>query len=279
MKTAGARRQRGEAARREVLSAAALERLQRELDQRSRDKSRAFWERYLKGEAVFRGVPMSGVRAAVHPWWGDEGLAELSVARQKRIALRLIEERPTEDKLAGVLALSEILLPHLSQRDLPAFARLFAGGHLADWNISDWFSVKVLGKMLAHSDEPAKLARAISRWRSSKSLWQRRATCVAFVKHAQHGDSRIPGLSQTVIDNCESLVADPARFAQTGVGWVLRELSRSERRKVIDFVERKLWRMSREAIKAAVAKLPGYQQKPLLRRHARAWRRGAPSEA
>ena len=80
-----------------------IRRLQAALDARATEKSRNFWSKYLKGDAMFRGVPMGGVREAVHVWWKNESLGELTVATQTKVA--------TEDKLAGVLALSEILLP------------------------------------------------------------------------------------------------------------------------------------------------------------------------
>ena len=59
--------------------------------------------------------------------------------------------------LAGVLALSEILLSHLSKEDLPTFADLFERALIADWNLCDWFCVKVLGNMLGNSDAALEL--------------------------------------------------------------------------------------------------------------------------
>src|SRR3712207_8556991 len=51
-------------------------------------------------------------RSAVHTWFEEERLGEhLSGGQQKNLALMLIEEGHTEDKLAGVLFLQEILLP------------------------------------------------------------------------------------------------------------------------------------------------------------------------
>ena len=210
---------------------------------------------------------MAGVRKVVHTWWRDEGLGDLRIAAQITAALRLFEEEPTEDKLAGVLVLSEILLPHLSKANLPAFAQLFARGHIADWNLCDWFCVKVLGKMVEQADQPLHLAEAISAWRSSKPLWQRRAACVAFVNHAKHGDGRIVGLSALILENTNALVRDPERFAQTGVGWVLRELSLAERKAVIAFAEEHAGRLSREGIKSIVEKMPVPEKKRLLALH------------
>ena len=253
-----------------ILDTDAIGRLQVALDARANEKSRRFWETYLKGEASFRGVPMSGVRHEVHAWWQSEGLHERSAAVQKKTALRLFEGEHTEDKLAGVLALSEILLPSLFKRDLPSFARLFARGYIADWNLSDWFCVKVLGKMVERAEDPTALANAISAWRTSKPLWQRRASCVAFVNLAKHGGREVPRLPIIIVESCTEVVRDPERFTQTGVSWVLRELSLSERRMVVRFAVCHLDRLSKEAIKGMTDKMPGTEINRLLALHAEA---------
>ena len=253
-----------EAVMADAFESAARARLQGALDARATETSRAFWQRYLTGAARFRGVAMAGVREVVHAWWTEEAFGERSIPAQTRVALRLFEEEPSEDKLAGVLALSEILMPHLSKRKLPALARLFARGHIADWNLCDWFCVKVLGKMVENDPAPLELAGAISAWRTSKPLWQRRAACVAFVYHARHGDARIPGLSRLILENADALVRDPERFARTGVGWVLRELSLADRKAVLAFAEEHAGRLSREGMKYSVEKLPAAERKRLL---------------
>ena len=121
--------------------------------------------------------------------------------------------------------------------------------------------------MLEHSHEPTKLARAIGQWSASGPLWQRRAACVAFVNHAKHGDERVHGLSEVIVESCENLVRDSERFAQTGVGWVMRELSLAELSVVTDFAERNLHLLSREAVRSLTKKMPEARRRELLERH------------
>jgi 3-methyladenine DNA glycosylase AlkD len=59
-----------------------------------------------------------------------------------------------------------------------------------------------------------------------------------------------------VLDNCTHLLGSQERFVQTGVGWVLRELSNSDEERVIGFVEANLDRFSREGLKNAIKYLP-----------------------
>jgi 3-methyladenine DNA glycosylase AlkD len=70
-----------------------------------------------------------------------------------------------------------------------------------------------------------------------------------------------------VLENCSHLLGSVERFAQTGVGWVLRELSRSDGGCVIAFVEANLGRFSREALKNATKYLPPEVAERLHRAH------------
>jgi 3-methyladenine DNA glycosylase AlkD len=235
-----------------------IDRLQLRLNARATAATREWWTTYLRGAASFRGVKMGDIRTAVHAWFKEERLGEhLSVGQQKDLALMLLEEDHTEDKLAGVLFLQEILLPAGAldwRSDLPRFARLFDGGYIRDWSICDWFCVKVLGPLVEQQGESC--ARAISEWREADSVWQRRASVVTFANLASEGDRNFPGFTEMVLDNCSHLLGSQERFAQTGVGWVLRELSRSDQGRVIAFVEVNLDRFSREALKNATKYMP-----------------------
>jgi 3-methyladenine DNA glycosylase AlkD len=253
-----------------------IERLQLRLNAHATAATREWWTKYLKGAASFRGVKMVDIRKAVHAWFKEERLGELlSVGRQEDLALMLLEEDCTEDKLAGVLFLQEILLPAGAldwRSDLPRFARLFDQEHIRDWNVCDWFCVKVLGPLVEQQGEAC--ARAILEWREAHSVWQRRASVVAFANLASKGDRNFPGFTEMVLNNCCHLLESQERFAQTGVGWILRELSRSDQGRVIGFVEANLDRFSREGLKNATKYLPSEVAERLLQAHLPSGTRG-----
>jgi 3-methyladenine DNA glycosylase AlkD len=246
-----------------------IDRLQMRLNTRAKAATREWWTRYLRGTAFFRGVKMEDIRTAVHAWYKEERLEEhLCVGQQKDLALKLLEENYTEDKLAGVLFLQEILL--LTgvldwHSDLPRFAHLFDEGYIRDWNVCDWFCVKVLGPLVEQQGEAC--ARAISEWREANSVWQRRASVVAFANLARKGNSNFPGFTEMVLYNCAHLLGSQERFVQTGVGWILRELSRSDQSHVIEFIETNLERFSREGLKNATKYLAPEIAERLRRAH------------
>jgi len=204
------------------------------------------------------------LRATVLRWWNDHGLGEHPAAVGKRIALALIEQKRVENKLAGIHVLEELLADHLRASDVPAFAELFAAGHLADGSVVDWFGVRVLGTLLRRVRGRGDVARALAQWRTAEVSPQRRAACVAFTALAPQGDNAMPGLAQLIFTLCGTIVWSPERSDQTAVAWLLRELSRAEPTRVEAFVRRHARFMSRECARQSVEKLSAARQQDLL---------------
>ena len=220
--------------------------LARHADARKRD----WWERYLKGEAQFRGVPTPDIRREAHAWWTRHGGDALGPPAQLAACLGLLRCPLTEDKLAAMLLLGERLIP-AGRVDcgtaLPAFGGLLADGHLADWNVVDWFCVRVLGPLIESTGETC--ARSVAAWVEADGLWQRRAALVGFIDLAPTG-----AYAELIVATAEQLVCDPARFAQTGVAWVMRELGKARPDLTEAFLERYEHAMSPEALAQARGK-------------------------
>lgn len=241
-----------------ALGAAVGERLSEAAEEKTRD----WWDRYLKGALPFRGVPMAKIRSVIHDVWRAQDLGKLPPDEQISLALGLLAERHSEDKIAGVLALAELLLDDLSIAHVEALASPFAAGHIQDWSTCDWYCVKVLGPFVARGADRKKRAEAIAAWRFAEGLWQRRAAAVAFANFARKGDSFFPGFTELLLTVCDANAADLARFSQTSVGWILRELSHAEPAAVAQFVEQNKDRLSKEAVRMATAKLqPGSKRR------------------
>ena len=98
-------------------------------------------------------------------------------------------------------------------------------------------------------------------------MWQRRASVVAFGNHASKGERNFAGFTEMVLGTCSQLLGSHERFAQTGVGWILQELSRSAEGRVIRFVEANLNRFSREGLKNATKDLPPAVSEHLRQAH------------
>jgi 3-methyladenine DNA glycosylase AlkD len=186
--------------------------------------TRDHWTRYLKGQAVFRGVPMAGVRRIVRTMWREHGLAVWDVDETLALASAWLAAEPTEDKLAGVLLLAEHLAPRLETGHVDALASPLEHGHLADWNVVDWYATKAVHAFLtARPEELEARAGRVATWATAATLWQRRAGVVSFVKLAPAPP--FDGFVPLVLDACAANLVSHDRFAHTGPGWVLRELS------------------------------------------------------
>jgi 3-methyladenine DNA glycosylase AlkD len=235
------------------------------------DQAHAFWVRFLKRStterAGFHGVPMAKVKTCVRAWWAEHGLDAHPANVGKRVAIALIEQPMIEEKLAGILVLQDLLGSHLRATDLAAFARLFAAGHLAEWNVVDWFIMKVLVTLLDRPQGRRDVIRAIAAWRTAETVWQRRAACLAFVKVAPQADA---GLTETVLSICGNVVWSPERHDQTAVGCILRELSRAQPARVEAFIRRHALLMSKECARHATAKFPTARRAELIAHHKKA---------
>jgi 3-methyladenine DNA glycosylase AlkD len=225
--------------------------LRRQLEAHASPKSKAWWEAYVKGSAPFLGLKMVQIRSEMRRWHSEQIDGRLGLEQQKSLALALIREAHTEEKLAGMLLLQEILLPAgaAGREDLRDFASLFSDGFLYDWNACDWFCIKVLGPLIEREGEPC--ARAVSQWCHAENLWQARASVVAFVilAGAQEYYPRI-------LEACSVLIGREERFAKTAVGWILRDMSKREAATVDTFVQVHLSDFSLESLRNALKHFP-----------------------
>ena len=219
--------------------------LQQALDREASAKSREWWTRYMKGVIEFRGVGIPRIREVLEGWRRESGVSDLSIDEQFDLSLRLLRQPIAEDKLAGIVYLQQYLVDQVSWQDaVPSYAALFDDGSIYDWNICDWFCVRVLGPTIAESGMPA--AREVSAWHRAENLWRARASAVAFVNLLR--DSRYHPLVER---SCAVLIGREERFTKTAVGWVMRELSRVDADRAATFIDRHREAFSREALRNA----------------------------
>jgi len=221
--------------------------LRKELIKNGDPKTKAWWENYVKGSAPILGVKMATVRSIVHDWHRAFVAGNLGSEQQVDLAMALFRGEYTEDKLAGTLFLQEILLPAdavLCARESERFAELFTEGLIYDWNVCDWFCIKVLGPLI--KKDGLGCAQTVSEWRNVENLWQARASLVAFVPVADKAD-----YYPLVARSCQVVTRREERFAKTAVGWILRDISKHDRAFVEQVINENIRYFSRESLKNA----------------------------
>lgn len=239
---------------------------------RASTPTRVWWENYVKG-VRFHGVPMQGIRECVQSTASELRLqSRLDSNGQLDLAVELLCRELAEERLAGVLYLQQHILKKANggvfsgdlhwQDVLNAFPPVFEKGALADWHTVDWFSVKVVTHIIRAAGEPA--ARHVASWQHAPNLWQRRSACVSFVYLAKDGESNFDGFIELVSGVARTCVRCPERFAQTGVGWLLRELSLANCTTVVDLISEEASFFSVEGVRYATKKMNAQKQRHLL---------------
>jgi 3-methyladenine DNA glycosylase AlkD len=243
------------------LVAASRAALLKELREAADPGKKAWWERYVKQGAPFLGVPMARVRAIVQAWHQARLAEALDLEQQVDLALALFEGEYTEEKLAGMLYLQEVLIPAgavTCRRGVDRFARLFTDGLIYDWNACDWFCVKVLAPLIER--EGMACAVRVSEWRTAENLWQARASLVAFVNVT---DDR--AYYPLIEGGCRVLIRREERFAKTAVGWVLSEVGKHDPAVVRRVVTENIEHFSAESLNRAIKRFDEEAREALRR--------------
>jgi len=224
--------------------------LERRLNAAADPATKAWFENYLKQAIVYRGVRTPEVTRIVADWRQAHELERLADGQQLDLARTLVERSYAEDKFAGILYMQKYLVRRLAPKAILATAEeLFAAGAFFDWSTSDWFSVRVLGPLIFRGGLP--VAERIAGWRGAGNLWQRRAAIVPF--RAVVRDDSYHALIETTI---AALVVERERFVQTGIGWVVSDLSKSHPEKAAELVERHFDSLSAEVVRRHTRYLP-----------------------
>lgn len=223
--------------------------LQLRLEKVANKKTRDWWERYIKHDTIFRGVGIPQIREELKQWHEKEQIDILPLNDQLDLALSFFAEKYAEDKLASVLFLQYYLYNKFDWKVLISrFEEIFDNEYIYDWNVCDWFCVRVLGPMIKENGIPC--ARAISKWNNSKNVWQARASVVAFANYTKHSEYKL-----LMLGSCSKLIRREERFAKTAVGWILRELSKTDKKAVMAFIEKHARYFSKESLENGIKKL------------------------
>ncbi|MDQ7065389.1 MAG: DNA alkylation repair protein [candidate division KSB1 bacterium] len=176
----------------------------------------------MKGVIPFRGVGIPKNRELLIEWHKSHGIDQWPLEEQLELALTFFKQPVAEDKLAGILFIQLFLYHKLPwQKALPRYEALFQNEWIFDWNICNWFCVRVLGPTIRKHGEA--WARAIAAWKEAHNLWQARSSVVPFVVLTSQSK-----YYPYIHDACAALIQREERFAKTAVGWILRDISKHD---------------------------------------------------
>ena len=183
--------------------------------------NKEWFEAYLKHVILYRGVKTPKVIEVVKLWRKKERIDELSHLEQLEVAAYLIKQTYAEDKFAGIYYMEKYLVGKV---DFSLFftyiENLFNAGAFNNWSTTDWLNMRVLSPLIDQHGIDA--IRHFSAWVTKENIWQRRSSILclrACVKHPKY----VANIARVV----KKLSGDNERFIQTGIGWVISDLSKS----------------------------------------------------
>jgi 3-methyladenine DNA glycosylase AlkD len=222
------------------------EKLKSQLAEIADDQKKLWWENYVKHDTKFRGVGIPDIREKLKEWYQNESVDKLPLNKQLDLALSFFAEEYSEDKIVGILFLQIYLYDKFDYRVLlPKFEKIFKKKYIYDWNICDWFCVRVLGAMIKQNGLPC--AKAITKWNTAKNVWQARCSVVAFANLAKENK-----YTSLLLESSQKLITREERFAKTAVGWILREISKTDEKIVVDFIVEYKNHFSKESLENSI---------------------------
>ena len=210
------------------------------------EKTRLWWEKYMRNVITFRGVGIPKNRELLAKWRIDNKIDGWPPEEQLELALAFLAEPVAEDKLAGILYLQNFLHDKLPwELMLEKYQAIYADELIFDWNICDWFCIRVLGATIKNNGKDC--AQAVSSWKDAEYLWQARSSVVPFVNLASETQ-----YYPYVREACTVLIHRDERFSKTAVGWVLHDISKYDEAFVTSFVDDHLTSFSKESLNNAL---------------------------
>lgn len=232
-----------------------------QIQQHADAKTKAWFDNYLKGAIAYRGVKTPEVTKLVKEWRDRNNLKQYSTEEQLSICETLISGEFAEDKFAGTIYLQKFLLSHLNYQAIVELSDLlFDRGNFFDWSTTDWYCTRILDPTIIKHGMDA--AEAIANGRFSLNLWRRRAAIVPF-RHASK-DEQYHSLITTIISD---LLPSDERFIQTGVGWVLSDMSKSYPKKAESLFREHLRFFSKEVITRHTKYLDSHRELKALKQN------------
>lgn len=210
---------------------------------------------YMKSAMPFHGVSVPTVRRLVRAILPRYALEDAEIWRE---AVGFLWRNAThrEQRYAAV----EVLLAPgfgawLTLDSVPLIEEMIVDG--AWWDTGDALAINAMGAVLR--TDPAHTTPLLRRWAVDDDFWRRRTAILAQLKFKEATDERL------LADAIEPSIDDPAQatqggtrrearfFLRKGIGWALREYSKTKPCFVIDFVRQRAGRLAglskREALK------------------------------
>ena len=156
-----------------------------------------------------------------------EAIHDLQQPEQFELARKMIESEYGEQQKIALF----ILEPHAGYFSPEKFDQIDrVVRYLHSWSNIDSYTGSLLRDVLFQY--PDGFVDLVRRWNQDEDLWLRRASVVLFTrKVAKSGQ-----FNDVALEFCENLIYDQELLVQKGVGWSLKDLMRSDKERILEYV-------------------------------------------
>lgn len=201
---------------------------------------------YVSGELKRLGDPDKAVQMAAYmktsmPFYGVQKPERIPIIRHikrtfKPIGLKQYKENvlclwrmPHREEKYIAINYSESFPQFVSQESISLYERLIREG--AWWDFVDAISINLVGE--AYLKELDSMRPLMEKWSKDKDMWIRRASVISHLHHKKETDHEF------LFCLCERLAHEKEFFIQKGIGWALREYSKTNPKAVKKFIKEK----------------------------------------
>ncbi|UCC72515.1 MAG: DNA alkylation repair protein [Gemmatimonadota bacterium] len=220
-------------------------RLKRLLREAADPETREGQLRYVKGPLRSLGVKAADIHRTASAAAREYRGARLDLDQVIQIADRLWKPGILEERALAVLIVGKFKR-HLERRHWDHFDAWVDS--LSNWAETDGICGEILGPLL--TKQPG-LVKRLKPWTRSQLRWRRRAAAVALVHIARRGE-----LHHVAFEICDRLAGDRDDMVEKAVGWLLKEISRTQPGAVADYLLDNIDGLSRTTVRYACEKLP-----------------------
>ncbi len=170
-----------------------------------------------------------------------------------QVADELFSGQVLEEKVMAVFLL-EKQTKNFGDREFQLFASWL--DRVSSWADHDALAHYLLAPIVAA--DPS-CCREVFGWAKSPNRWRRRAACVALIRGARKGQffTQIERLSNQLLDDEDDMV-------QKGLGWLLRETAKADRKRTVPYLMRIRKNAPRLVLRTACETLPVAARKLVL---------------
>ena len=216
---------------------------------------------YMKSTMPFYGVQMPELRRLSRTVFAANPLASRA-AWMQTIELIWWNASHREERHAALeLLAARSYKAHHDPELLDLLKALIVSG--AWWDFVDTLAINQVGPLLR--DHPDEIRPHLLKWSTGEDIWLRRTAILAQLKFKQHTDW--PLLKRFI----EPSAASGEFFLRKGIGWALREYSKTEPDRVLDYVRANHQTLSgltkREGLKILLKSGRVAKEDPIFVRH------------